>query len=108
MKRSVYEQELLINDSAKQRLFDNLILRSPQVKAIIPTNLLIKNLDGCSYHNKTLGSTVIYKKTQRTTYRSILTPYFDNHFYEKLGTSIILEKVDQFGTYFLPFELLKV
>jgi hypothetical protein len=25
MKRSVYEQELLINDSAKQRLFDNLI-----------------------------------------------------------------------------------
>jgi hypothetical protein len=50
MKRSVYEQELLINDSAKQRLFDNLILRSPQVKAIIPTNLLIKHLDGCSYH----------------------------------------------------------
>jgi hypothetical protein len=44
---------LLINDSAKQRLFDNLIqLRSPQVKAIIPTNLLIKMyLDGCSYHS---------------------------------------------------------
>jgi hypothetical protein len=53
MKRSVYEQELLINDSAKQRLFDNLILRSPQVKAIIPTNLLIKMyLDGCSYHQQ--------------------------------------------------------
>jgi hypothetical protein len=41
------------------------------------------------------------------TYRSILFPYFDGHFYEKLGTSIIFgRKVDQLGTkIFLPFEL---
>jgi hypothetical protein len=48
--------------------------------------------------NKTLDTTAIVKNTDTDiTYRTILYPYFDGHFYEKLGTSI-LEKVDQLGT----------
>ena len=60
--------------------------------------------------NKTLKSNVIVKKEDTTiSYRSILYPYFDGHFYEKLGTSIIFgTKVDQLGTQlFLPYELQK-
>jgi hypothetical protein len=58
--------------------------------------------------NTTLGGEVLVKKGNTdVTYRSILYPYFDGHFYEKLGTSIIFgTKVDQLGTtIFLPFEL---
>jgi hypothetical protein len=58
--------------------------------------------------NNTLNENVIVKKGNTDiTYRSILYPYFDGHFYEKLGTSIIFgTKVDQLGTrIFLPFEL---
>ncbi len=60
--------------------------------------------------NKTLGTKVIIKKTDTNkTYRSILYPYFDTSFYEKLGTSIIFgKKVDEYGTrIFLPLELHK-
>jgi hypothetical protein len=58
--------------------------------------------------NKTLNGDVITKKGDTDiTYRSILFPYFDGHFYDKLGTSIIFgTKVDQLGAkIFLPFEL---
>jgi len=50
------------------------------------------------------------KKTDTDiTYRTILYPYFDNSFYQKLGTSIIFgKKVDEKGTkIFLPLELKK-
>ena len=60
--------------------------------------------------NKTLETNVIVKKTDTDkTYRTILYPYFDNSFYEKLGTSIIFgKKVDEYGTrIFLPLELHK-
>lgn len=60
--------------------------------------------------NKTLDTTAIVKKVDTDiTYRTILYPYFDHHFYEKLGTSIIFgKKVDGMGTQlFLPFELEK-
>ncbi|MET0945298.1 MAG: hypothetical protein ABWY22_07810, partial [Flavobacterium sp.] len=58
--------------------------------------------------NSTLNENVIVKKGETDiTYRSILFPYFNGHFYEQLGTSIIFgTKVDQLGTkIFLPFEL---
>ena len=51
----------------------------------------------------------VVKQTDTTiSYRTILYPYFDHHFYEQLGTSIIFgKKVDELGTrIFLPFELL--
>jgi hypothetical protein len=58
--------------------------------------------------NKALTKNIIVKKGDTTTtYRSILFPYFNNHFYEQLGTSILFgTKTDQAGTaIFLPFEL---
>jgi hypothetical protein len=42
--------------------------------------------------NKTLDTTAIVKKYDTDiTYRTMY-PYFDGHFYEKLGTSIIFGK----------------
>lgn len=111
-KRSVYEQELLISDSEKQQLFDNLTVSLASGDSHYKYKFIDKNCTSMVVDiiNKTLGSTVIAKRADRDlTYRSILYPYFDNHFYEKLGTSIIFgKKVDQLGTHiFLPFELLK-
>ena len=111
-KRSVYEQELLISTSAKQQLFDNLRTALASGDSHYTYKFIDKNCTSMVVDiiNKTLGSTVITKKSDTDiTYRSILYPYFDNHFYEKLGTSIIFgTKVDQSGTrIFLPFELLK-
>lgn len=111
-KRDVYEQELNIPLALKQKLFDNLSQsllsdeRLYQYK-FIDNNCTSKVVDVI---NKTLNAEVITKKTNTDqTYRSILFPYFDNHFYEKLGTSIVFgTKVDQMGTkIFLPFELQK-
>jgi hypothetical protein len=111
-KRDVYEQELNIPLELKQELFKNLAQsmlsdeRLYQYK-FIDNNCTSKVVDVI---NKTLKSKVITKKTDTDqTYRSILFPYFDNHFYEKLGTSIVFgTKVDQMGTkIFLPFELQK-
>lgn len=111
-KRDVYEQELDIPLALKQKLFENLYQsllsdeRLYQYK-FIDNNCTSKVVDVI---NKTLNAPVITKKTDTDqTYRSILFPYFDNHFYEKLGTSIIFgTKVDQMGTkIFLPYELQK-
>jgi hypothetical protein len=111
-KRDVYEQELDIPLALKQKLFDNLSQsllsdeRLYQYK-FIDNNCTSKVVDVI---NKTLNAKVITKKTDTDqTYRSILFPYFDNHFYEKLGTSIVFgTKVDQMGSkIFLPFELQK-
>lgn len=109
-QRDVYEQELDIPLELKQKLLDNLSQsllsdeRLYQYK-FIDNNCTSKVVDVL---NKTLNGTVIVKKTDTDkTYRTILFPYFDNHFYEKLGTSIVFgTKVDHMATkIFLPFEL---
>jgi hypothetical protein len=111
-KRSVYEQELNISLEEKQKIFDNLAQsllsdeRLYQYK-FIDNNCTTKVVD---LINKNLGTNIIQKKVDTNkTYRAILYPYFDNHFYEKLGTSLIFgTKVDQMGSkLFLPFELLE-
>jgi hypothetical protein len=111
-KRDVYEQELNIPLALKQELLNNLAQsllsneRLYQYK-FIDNNCTSKVVDVI---NKTLKANVITKKADTDqTYRAILFPYFDNHFYEKLGTSIVFgTKVDQMGNkIFLPFELQK-
>ncbi|REG98294.1 lipoprotein N-acyltransferase Lnb domain-containing protein [Flavobacterium aquicola] len=111
-KRDVYEQELNIPLELKQELFKNLAQsmlsdeRLYQYK-FIDNNCTSKVVDVI---NKTLKAKLIIKKADTDqTYRSILFPYFNNHFYEKLGTSIVFgTKVDQMGTkIFLPAELQK-
>ncbi len=109
-KRSVYEQELLISSALKQTIFDNLNKALFSEERSYTYKFIDKNCTSMVVDviNKSLGQNVITKKedTDRT-YRSILFPYFDGHFYDQLGTSIIFgTKVDQMGTrIFLPFEL---
>ena len=111
-KRSVYEQELNIPLELKQKLFDNLNTSLASGESYYTYKFIDKNCTSMVVDilNKTLKSNVIVKKEDTTiSYRSILYPYFDGHFYEKLGTSIIFgKKVDQLGTQlFLPYELQK-
>lgn len=109
-KRSVYEQVLRLSATQKQRLF-----------ALLNESLLLENREytykfidqnctsmAVAVINKAINQEVIVKKGDlKTSYRSILYPYFNNHFYEQLGTSIIFgPKTDLAGTaIFLPFEL---
>lgn len=110
-QRSVYEQELIIPLSYKQKLFNNLnaVLASDEryyTYKFIDKNCTTMVVDMI---NKTLGSKLIFKKTETETYRAILYPYFNNSFYEKLGTSILFgTKVDKCGINIsLPLELHK-
>lgn len=109
-KRSVFEQELIITQDSKQKLFDNLNATILSEDRFYTYKFIDKNCTSMVVDiiNKTLNGNVITKKGDTDiTYRSILFPYFDGHFYDKLGTSIIFgTKVDQLGTkIFLPFEL---
>lgn len=109
-QRSVFEQELNIPLAYKQKLFDNLNKAIASEERYYTYKFIDKNCTSMVVDiiNKTLGSKVISKKTDTDkTFRAILYPYFDNSFYEKLGTSIIFgTKVDQYGTHiFLPLEL---
>jgi hypothetical protein len=111
-RRSVYEQELQIPDTLKQKLFENLNKALQLENRYYTYKFIDKNCTSMVVDviNKTLDTVAIVKNTDtEITYRTILYPYFDNHFYEKLGTSIIFgTKVDDLGTQlFLPFELQK-
>lgn len=111
-QRSVYEQELIVPAVYKQKLFDNLTNALASSESYYTYKFIDKNCTSMVVDmlNKTLGSELIVKKTDTDkTYRTILYPYFDNSFYEKLGTSIIFgAKVDGYGTQiFLPLELKK-
>ena len=111
-QRSVFEQELLIPLAYKQQLFDNLNAVLASEERYYTYKFIDRNCTSMVVEilNKTLGSNVIFKKSETDkTYRTILYPHFDNFFYQKLGTSIIFgKKVDELGTrIFLPFELLK-
>ncbi|HJS00989.1 MAG TPA: DUF4105 domain-containing protein [Flavobacterium sp.] len=110
--RSVDEQELNIPLEFKQQLFDNLNTSLTSGDSHYTYKFIDKNCTSMVVDiiNKTLGASVITKKTDtEISYRSILYPYFDHHFYEKLGTSIIFgTKVDNKGDkIFLPLELQK-
>lgn len=111
-KRDVYEQVLNIPLPLKQELYNNLSQsllsdeRLYQYK-FIDNNCTTKVVD---IINKTLKGNVITKKVDTDeSYRSVLFPHFNNHFYVQLGTNILFgTKVDQMATkLFLPFELHK-
>ena len=111
-QRSVFEQELIIPAVYKQKLFDHLNTSLASEERYYTYKFIDRNCTSMVVEmmNKTLESNIVVKKTDTDkTYRSILYPYFDNSFYQKLGTSIIFgKKVDEYGTQiFLPFELHK-
>lgn len=109
-KRNVFEQELILPAAYKQQLFENLNKVLASEEKYYTYKFIDRNCTSMVVEilNKTLKSNVIVKKEDTDkTYRSILYPYFDNSFYQKLGTSIIFgTKVDDYGTrIFLPLEL---
>ena len=111
-KRAVYEQELNMPLSLKQKLFNNLNTSLSSGDSNYTYKFIDKNCTSMVVDiiNKTLDTVAVVKNVDTNiTYRTILYPYFEGHFYEKLGTSIIFgTKVDQLGTQlFLPFELQK-
>ncbi|MCZ8229320.1 DUF4105 domain-containing protein [Flavobacterium sp.] len=110
--RSVYEQKLRISTPLKQRLFDHLNHTLQSEERFYTYKFIDKNCTTMVVDllNNVLGDKVITKANATdATYRSVLFPYFDHHFYEQLGTSIIFgTKVDEKATtLFLPFELLE-
>lgn len=111
LKRSVITQELNISPTLKQQLFENLNQSLQSGDSHYTYKFIDKNCTSMLIEiiNKTLGDKIIFKRENtNSSFRSILYPYFDNHFYEQLGTSVIFgTKVDQAGTHiFLPFELM--
>lgn len=109
-KRSVYEQELNIPHAQKQALFDHLNAVMYSGERYYTYKFIDRNCTNMAVDaiNKALVGKIIYKqKNTDETYRETLYPYFDGHFYEKLGTQILFgTKTDQDATLlFLPFEL---
>lgn len=109
-KRSVYEQQLAFSDIQKQYLFDTLNATLLSDERFYTYKFIDRNCTTMVVDllNKIMGKEVIVKtKNKEATYRDVLYPYFDGHFYEQLGTSIIFgKKVDQKAVkLFLPFEL---
>jgi hypothetical protein len=110
--RSIYEQVLRISAPQKQQLFDalNTTLFSDEkyyTYKFIDRNCTTMVVDKV---NETLGEKCVVKTTNLDqTYREILFPYLETHFYENLGINIIFgEKVDRKGDIlFLPDEFME-
>ncbi|MGH2665100.1 DUF4105 domain-containing protein [Flavobacterium sp.] len=111
--RSVYEQSLNISLAEKQQIFDKLntsinsedrfytykfIHRNCTTKIIDVVNSVLKN--------NPIKNTL----HKEESYRDVLFPYANNHFYMQLGINIIFgSKVDdQAATLFLPLDLMNV
>lgn len=111
-QRSVFEQELQLTLALKQKLLDRLNTTLQSDERFYTYKFIDRNCTSMIVDllNETLESTIITKKTNTDiSYRSVLYPYFEGHFFEKLGVNIIFgTKVDQLATQlFLPFELLE-
>jgi hypothetical protein len=109
-KRSVDEQILNISRNQKQALFDYLNTSLQSDERFYTYKFIDKNCTTMVINaiNKSIGKEIIVKNTKEDkTYRDILFPYFQGHFFEQLGTSIIFgTKVDLKGDeLFLPAEL---
>ena len=110
--RSIYEQVLRLSAPQKQRLFDalNTTIFSDEkyyTYKFIDRNCTTMVVDKV---NETLGEKCVVKTTNLDqTYREILFPYLETHFYENLGINIIFgEKVDRKGDIlFLPDEFME-
>lgn len=108
--RSIYEQILNLSTSEKGALIANLeqSLKGQDkfyTYKFIDRNCTTKVIDAI---NNALQKQIISKHYfSDLTYREVLYPYAENHFFQKLGINIIFgAKVDQQATtLFLPFDL---
>jgi hypothetical protein len=110
--RSIYEQNLNLTTIQKQQLFDTLnhSLQSDEKYYTYKfidrncTNMVVDKV------NQALGQNAIVKTTEKgKSYREILYPYLENHFYENLGINIIFGKAtDENGErLFLPNQFME-
>lgn len=108
--RSIYEQELNLSLPQKQQLYENLNSSLFSDKRFYTYKFIDRNCTTMVIDkiNDILGEKVI-TTTQPValSYRDILYPYVENHYFEKLGINLIFgEKVDRAAeTLFLPLEL---
>jgi hypothetical protein len=108
--RSIYEQVLNLSPQEKQQLSHklNATLYSEDrlyTYKFIDRNCTTKVID---IVNEVLENKVITKKNiDSKTFRDVLYPYAENHFFQKLGINIIFgDKVDHIADkLFLPFDL---
>ena len=110
--RSIWEQNLLLSPSQKQQLFDKLNKSLQSDEKFYTYKFIDRNCTNMVVDkvNQTLGTNCVVKTTEKgKTYREILFPYLDNHFYENLGINIIFgEKVDRDGEkLFLPSQFME-
>ncbi len=109
-QRSVVEQTIVMTAAQKQLLFDTLSATLVSNDRFYTYKFIDRNCTTMVVDllNGILGEKVLTKVgSTDVTYREVLYPYFDNHFYEQLGTSIIFgTKVDERAEkVFLPIEL---
>ena len=110
--RQVIEQTLNFSLQKKQILFDKLNQSLFSEDKYYTYKFIDRNCTTmvADKINEALGVKLIQKvpNTSDNTYREILYPYFENHFYYKLGINIIFgSRVDQEAKQlFLPIELM--
>ena len=109
-KRSIDEQVLNLSQDKKQALFDYLNTSLQSEERFYTYKFIDKNCTTMVINtlNKIIGKNIIgVNNGDASTCRKILYPYFNNHFYAQLGTSIIFgSKVDlKSEQLFLPSEL---
>ncbi len=108
--RSIYEQVLDLSFKEKQALYRklNTTLYSENkfyTYKFIDRNCTTKVID--LVNEVLVKHPIVEKNGEDKTYRSVLFPYVENHFYQQLGINIIFgQKVDhQATTLFLPLDL---
>lgn len=111
--RSIEEQILNISQIKKQQIFESLNQSLNSEDRFYRYKFIDKNCTNMVIDkiNLVLKDSVIkYDHKITDTYRKILLPYSNNHYYQQLGINIMFgTKVDQKAQkLFLPFELQKV
>lgn len=108
--RSIYEQVLNLSVGEKESLINklNISLSSDDryyTYKFIDRNCTTKVID--VVNGVLEGKPIVKKNIDSKTYRDVLFPYVENHFYQKLGINIIFgHRVDDQATImFLPLDL---
>ncbi|RZK11910.1 MAG: DUF4105 domain-containing protein [Flavobacterium sp.] len=108
--RSIYEQVLNLSNAEKETLINKLdVSLSSDDKfytyKFIDRNCTTKVID--VVNGVLEGKPIVKKNIDSKTYRDVLFPYVENHFYQKLGINIIFgNRVDDQATImFLPLDL---
>jgi hypothetical protein len=110
--RSIYEQELSLSLDQKQQLYQQLNSSLFSNERFYTYKFIDRNCTTMVIDkiNAIIGEgTIATEKPVSISYRDILYPYLEKHYFEKLGINIIFgQKVDRAAeTLFLPLELHK-